>query len=523
MRTKTESVKNARIMPHSIEAEQCVLGCAFIEQDAGFGIMSALKDIDFYSETHKIIFEAMYKLFSANVPIDFVTVAEALEKSGNLESVGGVDYLMSLTNVVPSASNYMHYVDIVKNDSVLRQLISASQDIINKSYGDISREDALAFAEQNIFNIGDKEERGGLTHINVAVNNTISNFEELQNNHGSIRGVPSGIYGLDKITNGFQKGALILIAARPGCGKTSLGMNIINHAAVKCGKKCAIFSLEMSKEEIAARSICSLAFVDMSNALKGEMNDKEWKAVLSASKRLSEANIYIDEGFAKSPMDILSKCRKLKREKGLDCLMIDYLQLMQGASRKSQENRTQEISEITRTLKMAARELEIPIILLSQLSRSSENRSDHRPILSDLRESGSIEQDADMVLFIYRPDMYRDVPQEEKDNSIAEIIIAKNRSGKVDTIKTKWVGSITTFLNLERDANAQSLEESAPALPEERKQQNTPKPTEKVELQEDEELIPLPEEPNFGDEEFTPDEMVIKPLEGNDDLLDIFE
>lgn len=517
----TKKIKDGRILPHSIEAEQSVLGCALIDQDASYSIMSTLKEDDFYSETHRIIFASMFKLFSSNVTIDFVTVAENLEKNGFLDSIGGVEYLTTLTNVMPSASNYAHYVDIVKNDSVLRQLISAGQDIINKSFEDITREDALSFAEQNIFNLGDKEERGGLTHINVAVNNAINNFEILQNNKGSIRGVPSGIYGLDKITNGFQKGALILIAARPGCGKTSLGMNMINHAAVKCGKKCAIFSLEMSKEEIASRSICSLAYVDMGNALKGEMNDKEWKAVINASKKLREADIYIDEGFSKSPMDILSKCRKLKREKGLDILMIDYLQLMQGSSKKSQENRTQEISEITRTLKMAARELEIPIILLSQLSRQSEGRKDHRPILSDLRESGSIEQDADMVLFIYRGDMYNDVPEAERESGIAEIIIAKNRSGKCDTIKTKWVGSITSFLNLEKDANAMSLEDTEPQLVEHKKEK------EPVILQEDEELIPLPEEPNFdgdmsGNQEVA-DDMEIMPLGEADELLDIFE
>ena len=518
MKSNTKTmVKDPRILPHSIEAEQCVLGCAFIDQDASFGVMSALKESDFYSETHRIIFESMFKLFSANVPIDFVTVTENLEKNGNLDSVGGVDYLTTLTNVVPSASNFQHYVDIVKNDSVLRQLISAGQDIINKSYGDIDREDALTFAEENIFKIGEKDERGGLTHINIAVNNAIGNFETLQNNKGSIRGVPSGIYGLDRITNGFQKGALILVAARPGCGKTSLGMNMINHAAVKCGKKCAIFSLEMSKEEIASRSICSLAYVDMGKALKGEMNDKEWKAILTASKKLSESNIYIDEGFSKSPIDILSKCRKLKREKGLDILMIDYLQLMQGSSKKSQENRTQEISEITRTLKMAARELEIPIILLSQLSRQSETRKDHRPILSDLRESGSIEQDADMVLFIYRGDMYNDVPEAERDSGIAEIIIAKNRSGKCDTVKTKWVGSITSFLNLDKDANAQSLEESLPA---EFEKKPVEQKEEKVTLQEDEELIPLPDAPPSDD---VGEEMNIMPLGEADDLLDIFE
>lgn len=501
MKTTNKKLNDARVLPHSIEAEQCVLGCAFIDQDAGYNIMATLKESDFYSETHKIIFNSMYKVFSANIPIDFVTVTENLEKNGLLDSVGGVDYLTSLTNIIPSASNYVHYMNIVKNDSVLRQLIGAGQDIINKAYEDVDREDALSYAEQNIFSIGEKDERGGLTHINIAVNNAISNFEILQNNKGTIRGVPSGIYGLDKITNGFQKGALILIAARPGCGKTSLGMNMINHAAVKCGKKCAIFSLEMSKEEIASRSICSIAYVDMGKALKGEMNDKEWKSVLSASKKLSDSNIYIDEGFSKSPMDILSKCRKLKREKGLDILMIDYLQLMQGSD-KSRDNRTQEISEITRTLKMAARELEIPIILLSQLSRQSEGRKDHRPILSDLRESGSIEQDADMVLFIYRGDMYNDVPESERESGIAEIIIAKNRAGKCDTIKTKWVGSITSFLNLERDANDQSLEESAPF------EQDLPRPDNAPVEVADIDDAPV---------------MDIKPLAEADELLDIFE
>ena len=513
---KNEQVKDARMLPHSIEAEQCVLGCAFIDQDASFNIMSTLKADDFYSETHKIIFESMYKVFATNVPIDFVTVTENLEKNGLLDSVGGIEYLTTLTNIIPSASNYTHYMNIVKNDSVLRQLIGAGQLIINKAFEDIDREDALSFAEQNIFSIGEKDERGGLSHINVAVTNAIANFEALQKNKGSIRGVPSGIYGLDRITNGFQKGQLILIAARPGCGKTSLGMNMIDHAAVKCGKKAAIFSLEMSKEEIASRSICSLAYVDMGKALKGEMNEKEWKSILNASKKLSEANIYIDEGFSKSPMDILGKCRKLKREKGLDILMIDYLQLMQGSDARKDGNRTQEISEITRTLKMAARELEIPIILLSQLSRQSESRKDHRPMLSDLRESGSIEQDADMVLFIYRSDMYNDVPENEREKDIAEIIIAKNRAGKCDTIKTKWVGSITSFLNLEKDANAMSLEESAPY---EAPPQDNDAPPEIIE-----EPAPVELDNAEAVEDNKAEEvMEIKPLSEAEELLDIFD
>lgn len=531
---KTKKIKEHRTMPHSIENEQCVLGCAIIDNDAAFSILGELKEDDFYSETHKLIFEAMFKMYSSNKHIDLVTVVEALEKSGNLDSIGGIEYLTTLVDLVPSVSAYQHYVDIVKNNSVLRQLIKASNEITNLSYEDVDREQVLSFAEETIFKIGEKDDRGGLTHINVAVNNALSNFEAIQNNQGVIRGVPTGIYALDKLTNGFQKGALILIAARPGCGKTSLGMNIVNHAAVKGGKKCAIFSLEMSKEEIASRSICSMAYVDMGHALKGEMNPKEWAAVVAASKKLKEANIYIDEGFSKSPMDILSKCRKLKREKGLDLLMIDYLQLMQASGLKASDNRTNEVSKITRDLKMAARELEIPIILLSQLSRQSEGRKDHRPILSDLRESGSIEQDADMVLFIYRPDQYKDVPEEERNSGLAEIIVAKNRSGESPTIKVKWVGSITSFLNLEKDADAQSLEATEPVTRETPKVQKEDNAT--AVIAEDEEEIPLPdnappvsendapipnEEPIVDSLEEEP--MIIKPMEGGDELLDIWD
>ena len=531
---KTKKIKEHRTMPHSIENEQCVLGCAIIDNDAAFSILGELKEDDFYSETHKLIFEAMFKMYSSNKHIDLVTVVEALEKSGNLDSIGGIEYLTTLVDLVPSVSAYQHYVDIVKNNSVLRQLIKASNEITNLSYEDVDREQVLSFAEETIFKIGEKDDRGGLTHINVAVNNALSNFEAIQNNQGVIRGVPTGIYALDKLTNGFQKGALILIAARPGCGKTSLGMNIVNHAAVKGGKKCAIFSLEMSKEEIASRSICSMAYVDMGHALKGEMNPKEWAAVVAASKKLKEANIYIDEGFSKSPMDILSKCRKLKREKGLDLLMIDYLQLMQASGLKASDNRTNEVSKITRDLKMAARELEIPIILLSQLSRQSEGRKDHRPILSDLRESGSIEQDADMVLFIYRPDQYKDVPEEERNSGLAEIIVAKNRSGESPTIKVKWVGSITSFLNLEKDADAQSLEATEPVTRETPKVQKEDNAT--AVIAEDEEEIPLPdnappvsendapipnEEPIVDSLEEEP--MIIKPMEGGNELLDIWD
>ena len=459
---KAKKQQDARVQPHSVAAEQSVLGCAIMDQDACFGIMSQLKKEDFYLDSHKIIFDSMYDLYSHNTPVEYVTLIDILEKNAELEEVGGYDYILSLTTVVPSASNYQHYVELVKRDSVLRSIISASNDIINYSYDATDKQEAIDYAESNIFKIGTSEERGGLSHVKTAVNGAIDEFERLQKEPNPVKGIPSGLYALDKITNGFKPGALIIVGARPGFGKTSLGMNMIVHAATECKKKCAIFSLEMSKEEIASRAICSLAYVDMAKANTGKMSNKEWEAVLAAAEKLSGAEMYIDEGFAKTPMDILSKCRKLKREKGLDLLMIDYLQLMQGSDR-SRENRTLEIGEITRTLKMAARELNIPIILLSQLSRGTEGRAgNHRPTIADLRESGSIEQDADIVIFIYRSDMYNDVPDAQKEKDVAELIVAKNRAGSLDTAKVRWIGNITSFVNFNKDADAQSLESSMP-------------------------------------------------------------
>ena len=264
--------------------------------------------------------------------------------------------------------------------------------------------------------------------------------------------------------NGLQNSDLILIAARPGCGKTSLAMNIVNHAAIQGKRHCAVFNLEMPKSQLAQRSLCSVAYVDMERALKGELDVKEWKALWSAKEKLSKASIYVDDSSMNTPMDILSKCRKLKREKGLDLIMIDYLQLMSSGA-KSTESRQQEVSSMSRNLKIAAKELNVPIILLSQLSRSVEQRSDHRPQLSDLRESGAIEQDADIVIFVYRPDMYNDAPENEKGQDIAEIIVAKHRNGPQGTVKVKWMSKITTFMNLEKDANAQSLEAQEPQEP----------------------------------------------------------
>ncbi len=278
-----------------------------------------------------------------------------------------------------------------------------------------------------------------------------------------MRGLSTGLYGLDKITNGLQKSDLILIAGRPGSGKTSLAMNIVNYAAINGKANVAVFSLEMPRVQLAQRALCSVAYVDMERALKGELSVNEWKALWGANEKLSKANIFVDDSSLNTPVEILSKCRRLKAEHGLDLIMVDYLQLM-NAGGKAKDNRQQEISEISRSLKIVAKELNVPVIVLSQLSRAVESRSDHRPQLSDLRESGAIEQDADIVIFVYREDMYNSDPNAPR-NDIAKIIIAKHRNGPLGDVAVKWIGSITTFVNLERDANAQSLENLEPPTP----------------------------------------------------------
>ncbi len=447
-----------RILPHSAEAEQSVLGCVLIDQNAAVNIVSDLKKIDFYTEAHRIIFECMQTVYFANLPIDFITLIDELEKKNMLDSVGGAEYITTLTNAVPSSSNYQHYIDIVKRGSILRQLISASNEIIQKSFSGIEKEDALAFAEKIILDISNKEDVSSLTHIKESVHNIIDKFQTIQKDKTSLRGLPTGIYGLDKITNGLQKSDLILIAARPSCGKSSLALNIANYAAIEGKRKVAVFSLEMPKTQLAQRSLCSIAMVSMEKALKGELDINEWKALWAANEKIEKSTMMIDDSSLNTPSHILSKCRRMKAESGLDLVVIDYLQLMSAGGR-AKENRQQEISEMSRSLKIVAKELDVPVILLSQLSRAVEMRKDHRPILSDLRESGAIEQDADIVIFIYRSDLYNDV---EGEKGIAELIIAKHRNGPLGVVKTKWLGEYTTFANLTKDSDALSLEKTAP-------------------------------------------------------------
>ncbi len=453
-----------KIMPHSIEAEQAILGCNLIDNDVPITVMSKLSPGDFYSEAHQSIFEAMQKIFRANSPIDFVTLTDELERMGIMDLVGGIDYITTLTNIVPSAANFNYYLEIVKRDSVLRNLIKASEDIIEKAYSSEEKQKVLGFAEKSIFDIAQKEDNSSLVHISDALKTVIDKFEQIAKDKDSIKGISTGFVGLDRITNGLQNSDLILVAARPGVGKTSFAMNIINYAATSGKKNCAVFNLEMPKEQLSQRSLCSISGVSMERALKGELTQSDWKAIVAGNKKLTEASIYIDDSSLNTPIDILSKCRRLKREHGLDLVMIDYLQLMNSPTRSKDANRQLEISEITRNLKIAAKELNVPIILLSQLSRAVETRKDHRPVLSDLRESGAIEQDADIVMFIYNPEQYNDIISEDPPG-VCELIIAKHRNGALGTIKLRWISEITTFKDFGKDGNDRSFEASAPPPP----------------------------------------------------------
>lgn len=437
-------------MPHSLESEQAVLGCILIENEAQSDILSQISEDDFYSESHQRIYRTMQKIYQKNMPVDFVTLADQLEKDKLVDKVGGFEYITFLTNAVPSAANFQYYCDIVKGFSLRRKLIVGGQKIIEEAYNEEDKETALLFSEKAIFDIAEKQDRSSLEHIGRpggAIANVLADFNKIADDPGSLYGIPTDYKGLDFITNGFQKGDLILIAARPSVGKTSLAMNIVTNAAVNHGKKVAVFSLEMSREQIVQRAICSIAKVDMAKMLNGTADPEEWQRIWSASKKLEQSGIFIDDSSLTSPADILSKCRRLKAKEDIDLIMIDYIQLM-TTGQKRNDNRQLEVGEISRKLKTTAKELNVPIILLSQLSRAADMRKgDHRPILSDLRDSGQIEQDADMVMFLYNPAKYNDVPQDFEPGTI-ELIVAKNRRGRTDTIKLRWIGKYTTFVDI---------------------------------------------------------------------------
>ena len=440
-----------KVMPHNIEAEQAVLGSILIDLQAQTDIFGILTEDDFYSESHKNIFAVMLKIYQRSIPVDFVTLSDQLDKDKILDKVGGIEYITTLTNVVPSAANFKYYCDIVKGDSVKRKLIHAGQHIIENAYESEDQNSIIQYAEKEVFDIAERQSRSALEHVgaqNGAIKKVIDKFDQIAKDPTSLKGIPTGYRDFDKITNGLQNSDLILLAARPGVGKTSFSMNILVNAAVEHGKKCAIFSLEMSRDQLMQRAICSLAKVPMAKALNGTMDAEEWKRIWQATKKLEQSGLYVDDSSLTTPADVLTKCRRLKSKHGLDLIMIDYVQLMSSGSSRKSDTRQNEVSDISRNLKIAAKELNVPIIALSQLSRGVESRQgDHRPMLSDLRDSGAIEQDADIVLFLYNPEKYRDVEQEDEPGTI-ELIIAKHRNGGTGTVKLRWIGEYTTFVNL---------------------------------------------------------------------------
>jgi len=436
-----------RIPPNSMEAEQSVLGSMLLDKEAVAAAAEVLHGEDFYSDAHREIYEAILDIYDRGMPVDLVTLAEALRQRGTLESVGGGTYISDLSMSVPSTANVRYYVRIVEEKAVLRRLIAASGDIMQESYAASEDLDIIIdHAEKKIFDISQRKNDQNFEPIKTILLDTYSRIEELTKNKGKIVGVATGFRDFDLRTSGLNPSDFVLIAGRPSMGKTSFALNIAQYAAVHSKVPVAIFSLEMSKDQLVQRMLSCQAHIELQKIRTGDLTEEDWIKLVHAATPLSQAPIFIDDTPAISAMEIRSKARRLKLEHGLGMIVIDYLQLMSG--RGNIESRQQEVSDISRSLKALARELEVPVVTLSQLSRGPEARQDHRPMLSDLRESGAIEQDADLVVFLYRDEYYN--PDSEKQN-IAEAIIAKQRNGPTGTVELVWLGQYTQFASYERN------------------------------------------------------------------------
>lgn len=430
-----------RIPPHSVEAEQSVLGSILLDKEAMISVSETLVPEDFYKEAHKVIYESMLKLYNSQSEIDLITLTDELRDQGYLDDIGGIAYITSLSTIVPTTSNIKYYVNIVKEKSISRQLISAANDIINLGYdGSAKVEDVLENAEKKIFDISQERATNDFQPINQVISEALSMLEKLYEEKNDVTGLTTGFRDLNKKINGLQRSDLLLIAARPAMGKTAFALNLVQNAALKGDASVAVFSLEMSKEQLVQRMIASQSTVELKKIKTGTLADNDWPRITDGMAILSGAKIHIDDTPGIKISELRSKCRKLKIEKGLDLVLIDYLQLMEGEGQN--ESRQQEIAKISRSLKILAKELDCPVVALSQLSRAPEQRADHRPMLSDLRESGSIEQDADIVMFLYRDEYYN--PDTEKKN-IGEVIVAKNRHGETGTVELVWFGGIQKF------------------------------------------------------------------------------
>ena len=436
----------SRVPPNDAQAEQAVLGSMLVDKDAVLTVIEILKPEDFYRVEHAEIYNAIIDLYEKGDPIDLLTLKAQLELRGNYDVVNGFEYLASLTNPMYSISNVESYAKIVEEKSILRRLIDSSNEISKLSYNQTEEvADVLEVAEQKIFAISQKKNQKSYSVIKDVLVDTFDNLEELANRPNGLVGVTSGFKDLDDKTLGFCPGQLIIVAARPAMGKSAFALNILANAALKANTAGVYFSLEMSKEELTGRILASEAMVDSQKIRSGKLEDNDWINLTNSAGTISEAKIFLDDSVGYTPTELRAKCRKMKLEHNIGLIVIDYLQLMNAS--KASASRQADISEISRSLKMLAKELGVPIIALSQLSRAPEQRDDHRPMLSDLRESGSIEQDADMVMFLYRDDYYN--PETERKN-VAEVILAKNRAGSTGTVELLWLGQYTKFVNLDK-------------------------------------------------------------------------
>ena len=437
-----------KIPPNDVEAEQAVIGSMLTDRDAVISAIEVLKEEDFYREDNKTIYEAILNLYNRSEPIDIITLKAELTSMGMFDKIGGLEYIVGLPEKVPTTANVEKYISIVKEKSELRRLIKAANEIIEQGYDPTENiDDIMNSAEKKIFNIMQDKDQKSYSPIKDVLIDAFTELEQLYNQKQHITGVPTGFIDLDYKTAGLHNSDLILIAARPAMGKSAFALNIATNAALKAKVPAVLFSLEMSKEQMVNRILCSEAMVDSNKVRTGKIDDDDWIKFADTMGDLSEAPIYIDDTPGISINEIRAKCRKLKLEKNIGLVVIDYLQLVQGSSKRAQGSREQEISEISRSLKILAKEINVPVIALSQLSRAPEQRPDHRPMLSDLRESGAIEQDADIVMFLYRDDYYN---EDSEDKGLAEVIVAKHRAGSTGTVKLVWLGNYTKFANMER-------------------------------------------------------------------------
>ena len=434
-----------RVLPHSIEAEQAVVGAMLMDRDAILTSSEIISGEDFYQTAYGVIFEAIVEIYNEGKPVDLITLQTRLKEKNVPAEISSLEFVRDLVTAVPTSANVKYYADIVAEKSMLRRLIKLNEEIENMCYlGKESMEAVLETTEKKVFELVQKRNTGDFVPIKQVVLNALDKIEMASKSAGSVTGIPTGFLDLDYKTAGLQPSDLILVAARPSMGKTAFVLNIAQHVAFKAKKNVAIFSLEMSKEQLVNRLFALEAQVDAQSLRTGNLKDSDWEKLIESAGIIGKSNLIIDDTPGISISELRSKCRKYKMEHGLDLIIIDYLQLMTGRVGGRSESRQQEISEISRALKGVARELNVPVVALSQLSRAVEQRPDHRPMLSDLRESGAIEQDADVVMFIYRDDYYH---KDTELKNVAEIIIAKQRNGAIGTINLTWLPQYTKFAN----------------------------------------------------------------------------